>query len=228
MKNLVMKFGMAAMLMAALGLAVSGCTTNAYTGEQQVSKTAGGAATGALVGAGAGALIGGLTGGKNGAATGALIGGASGLVVGGAVGGYLDHQNAELRKQLAGTGVQVQQVGDTIQLVMPSDITFDFNSYKIKQSFYPILDSVAIVLKKYTRTSIQIAGYTDNVGGDAYNQELSEKRASSVGNYLAYQQISPGRINTLGYGKRYPVASNSTSDGRAKNRRVVLTLREIK
>jgi outer membrane protein OmpA-like peptidoglycan-associated protein len=205
---------------------IAGCTTNAYTGEEQVSRTAIGAGSGALVGAGAGAAIGGLVGGSHGAATGALIGGVSGLVAGGAVGGYLDYQNAELQKQLAGTGVQVKKVGNTIQLIMPADITFDFNSSQIKSSFYPVLDSVAIVLKKYNRTNIDVAGYTDNVGSDTYNQSLSEKRAKSVGNYLAYREISTGRIFTEGFGKRYPVATNSTAEGRALNRRVVLTLRE--
>jgi outer membrane protein OmpA-like peptidoglycan-associated protein len=209
-------------------LIIAGCTTNPYTGESQASKTAIGAGSGAAIGAGAGALIGGLTGGGRGAATGALIGGASGLVVGGAVGGYLDYQDAELRKQLAGTGVQVKKVGNTLQLIMPSDITFDFNSYQIKDSFYPVLDSVAIVLKKYNRTNIEIAGYTDNVGSNNYNQNLSEQRARSVGNYLAYREISASRIATEGFGKNNPVATNSTSQGRALNRRVVLTLREVK
>jgi outer membrane protein OmpA-like peptidoglycan-associated protein len=211
-----------------LAIIILGCTTNPYTGEQQVSRTVIGAGSGAAIGAGAGALIGGLVGGSQGAKTGALIGGASGLVAGGAVGGYLDYQEAELRKQLAGTGVQIKKVGDTIQLVMPSDITFDFNSDKMKTSFYNILDSVAIILKKYNKTSIQVSGYTDNIGSDAYNQDLSERRAKSVGNYLAYKGISAGRIFIQGFGKRNPIADNSTEKGRASNRRVVLTLREIK
>lgn len=207
-------------LLGASVLMLSGCTSvNPYTGNQQVSDTTVGAGIGAASGAGIGALLGG--------GRGALIGGAIGAVTGGVIGNSFDQQNEELRQRLVGTGVQVQKVGNSIQLMMASDVTFNFNQADVRSGFYPVLNSVAIVLKKYNNTSITITGYTDNVGGDAYNQGLSEGRARSVGDYLISQGISPNRIFTQGMGKRNPVASNSTPSGRAMNRRVVITLRPL-
>jgi len=201
-------------------LLLSGCqSVNPYTGQQQVSNTATGGAVGALGGAAIGALAGG--------SRGALIGGALGGLTGVVVGSALDKQNEELHRALVGTGVQVQKIGNSIQLIMASDVTFKTNQSDVRSSFYPTLNSVAIVLKKYNNTSITITGFTDNVGSAAYNQELSEKRAESVGSYLVSQSISPNRISTQGRGMRNPIASNATAEGRALNRRVEITLRPI-
>jgi outer membrane protein OmpA-like peptidoglycan-associated protein len=201
-------------------LLLTGCqSVNPYTGQQQVSNTAAGGAVGALGGAAIGALAGG--------SRGALVGGALGGLTGVLVGSTLDKQNEELHRTLAGTGVQVQKSGDSIQLIMASDVTFKTNQADVRSSFYPTLNSVATVLKKYNKTSITITGFTDNVGSSAYNQDLSERRAQSVGQYLIGQGISPNRIYTKGLGMRNPVASNSTAEGRAMNRRVEITLRPI-
>jgi outer membrane protein OmpA-like peptidoglycan-associated protein len=178
-------------------------------------------------GAGLGALGGAAIGVLAGGGRGALIGGAIGALGGGLIGNNLDKQNTELRQRLVGTGVQVNQVGNEVQLVMASDVTFHTNQASINMGFYPTLDSVAIVVKKYNNTSITISGYTDNVGSSAYNQRLSEARAASVGDYLVSRGISPNRIFTQGFGKRYPVASNASPDGRAMNRRVVISLRPL-
>jgi outer membrane protein OmpA-like peptidoglycan-associated protein len=197
---------------------LSGCTTvNPYTGEQQVSRTT----IGTGIGAAGGALIGALAGGGRGALIGAAVGGASGAVIG----NIMDTQEAELRQQLVGTGVQVMKQGDVIQLVMASDVTFRTDSSDINAGFYPALNSVARVFRKYNNTNIVVSGYTDNVGGDAYNQRLSERRAASVGSYLMSQGISPNRVFTQGFGKRNPRASNGTAAGRAQNRRVEITVR---
>lgn len=205
-----------ASLIAALCL--SGCSTvDPYTGERRVNDASVGAGVGAVGGALAGALIGGERG--------ALIGGALGATTGGAIGYSFDKQNDELRKTLVGTGVQVKRVGNSIQLIMASDVTFATDQSAIQSNFYPTLNSVATILRKYPKTSITITGYTDNTGGDAHNQQLSENRARSVGDYLVSQGVSPNRIFTQGMGKRNPVASNATVQGRAFNRRVVITLR---
>jgi outer membrane protein OmpA-like peptidoglycan-associated protein len=210
-------------IFSALGLSVlllSGCSTvNPYTGQAQTSDATVGTGVGALGGAGIGALVGG--------GRGALIGGALGAVTGGLIGRSFDEENEELRQRLVGTGVQVQKQGNSIQLLMASDVTFNTNQADVRSGFYPTLNSVAIVLKKYDRTSITITGYTDNVGGDAYNQTLSENRARSVGDFLMSQGISANRIFTRGMGKRNPIASNGTASGRAMNRRVVITLRPL-
>ena len=121
---------------------------------------------------------------------GALIGGALGAVTGGLIGHRFDQENEELRQTLVGTGVQVQKIGNAIQLIMASDVTFETNHAEVSSNFYPTLHSVAIVLKKYNNNSITVTGYTDNVGGDAYNQQLSERRAGSVGDFLNHYILS--------------------------------------
>lgn len=199
---------------------VTGCTTiNPYTGEQQTSRTT----TGAGVGAVGGALLGGALGGGRGAIFGALAGG----VAGAAVGNSMDRQDAMLRQRLRGTGVQVMRTSDGIQLVLASDVTFSKSSSDIKSSFFKTLESVAIVLHKFNDTNIIISGYTSNTGTAAFNQQLSERRARSVGDYLASQGINRKRIFTQGFGQRYPIASNDTVKGRRLNRRVVITLRQM-
>jgi len=199
---------------------LSGCSsTNPYTGETQTSDATKGTAIGAIGGAAIGALAGG--------GRGALIGGAIGGLGGGLIGNSMDRENAELRSTLEGTGVQVHRQGNSIQLMMASDVTFDTGQASVRSNFYPVLNSVAMVVKKYDKTNIVITGYTDNVGGDAYNQVLSENRAKSVGDYLVSQGVSANRIITEGRGKRDPIASNKTAGGRAINRRVVVTLRPM-
>ncbi|MDF3055511.1 MAG: OmpA family protein, partial [Gammaproteobacteria bacterium] len=94
----------------------------------------------------------------------------------------------------------------------------------IKPGFYPVLNSVSLVLKEYSRTVIRVAGFTDNTGNPNYNQQLSESRALSVATYLQSQGVASGRFSVVGYGQRYPIASNSTAQGRDQNRRVEITL----
>lgn len=215
-------------VIAILIMYLTGCTAvNPYTGEANTSRTAVGTGLGASFGAASGAIIGGMTGGKHGALVGAAIGAGAGGLTGAAIGHSMDRQNAELRQILVGTGVQVQRTGDGVQLLMASDVTFDTDSADIRAEFYNTLNSVAIVLNKYDNTSITINGYTDSTGHAAHNQELSERRAASVGAYLVSQRINHNRIFTKGFGARNPVATNATAQGRALNRRVVITLRPI-
>jgi len=207
-------------LAVAAALAATGCTTvNPYTGEQQTSNVAKGAAIGAVVGAATGAATG-----KGNKGERALIGAAIGASAGGGIGYYMDVQEAKLRQQLQGTGVSVSRVGDQIILNMPSNITFATDSSNLSPSIMPVLDSVILVLKEYDETMVNIAGHTDSTGSDSYNQKLSELRAQSVGNYLARGGVVFNRLVMVGYGESRPVASNSTSAGRAQNRRVEITL----
>jgi outer membrane protein OmpA-like peptidoglycan-associated protein len=199
-----------------------GCTTlNPYTGEKEVSDTAIGTGIGAGVGALAGQLIGGNT-------AGTLIGAGIGAVAGGAIGNYMDRQNDELRQQLVGTGVQVVRSGKDIRLIMPGDITFENDRADIRSNFYNTLNSVAIVLKKFNNTTVKIAGYASSTGTAEHNQELSEARARSVADYFMSRKIDPNRLMAVGYGERYPVASNDTKAGQAKNRRVEITIHQLK
>lgn len=208
-------------LAVALAMGVAGCqTTNPYTGEQQVSKTAAGAGIGALGGAVAGVLIG-----DNREAT--LIGAGIGALAGGAVGNYMDRQEAELRQQLQGTGVSVTRVGNQLVLNMPGNITFATDSADLASNFYPTLNSVALVLKKYNQTYVDIMGHTDSTGSEQYNQELSQRRAGSVAAYLQSQGVEPARLITRGMGEGSPIAGNETAAGRAQNRRVEIVLTPV-
>ncbi len=209
--------------LAGVGIVVTallaGCTTvNPYTRETQTSS----AAKGAGIGAAAGAVVGLLT--KGDKLQNALIGAGVGALAGGGVGYYMDVQEAKLRQKLEGTGVSVTRIGDNITLNMPSSITFATNSADLNAQFYNALGGVAMVLKEYNKTVIEVAGHTDSTGSDQYNQQLSERRASSVANYLVGQGISQQRLLTVGAGETRPVASNDTEAGRAQNRRVEMTI----
>ena len=207
-------------------LALAACTTtNPYTGQSQLSNTAGGTLIGAGGGALAGALIGSATGGD--AGVGALIGAGVGGLAGAGIGSYMDQQEAELRAQLQGTGVSVTRVGQQIILNMPSNITFATDQSSVQPQFNQTLVSVALVLKKFDKTLVDVSGHTDSQGDDAYNLELSRKRAISVATILANQGIVQQRFSITGRGENNPIASNSTEQGRSQNRRVEIQLSPI-
>jgi outer membrane protein OmpA-like peptidoglycan-associated protein len=203
-------------------LLASGCTTiDPYTREEKTSH----ATTGAIVGALGGAVVGAISGDDSRERRNrALIGAGMGALAGGAVGYYMDVQEAKLRQQLEGTGVRVVRNGDNITLVMPSNVTFDVDQDAVKASFYPVLDSVGLVLDEYDKTIIDVVGHTDSTGSRQHNQALSERRADSVSKYLSSQKVAAARIETFGMGETRPLASNSTTQGRQLNRRVELTL----
>ena len=204
-----------------LALVLGGCmSTDPYTGEQKASSTAKGAGIGAVTGA----LVGMAVSSKSDREKGALIGAASGAAIGGGVGFRMDKQEAALRAKLEGTGVRVIREGNNIRLVMPGHLTFEVDRHDVRSQFYGTLESVALVLKEFTKTNIRIGGHTDSTGSDSYNQTLSERRASSVGQFLIAQGVMAGRVSTSGYGKRYPIASNDNAAGRQANRRVELEL----
>jgi outer membrane protein OmpA-like peptidoglycan-associated protein len=197
---------------------MEGCTTDPFTGEQKMSKTAWGSIIGGVGGAAVGAAV------TKDHRKGALIGAGVGALSGGAVGYYMDKQEAQLRQRLQGSGVSVTRQGENIMLNMPGNITFQTNSSDINANFYNVLNSVVLVLKEYNKTLIDVMGHTDSTGSDAINQPLSERRAASVGQYLISQGIDARRVATQGFGKSRPVASNDTPEGRAQNRRVELQL----
>lgn len=211
------------LVLAAASLAIlSGCTSNPYTGEQQVSRTLGGAGLGAGAGALGGLIVGEIAGVDRGNA--ALLGAGIGALAGGSVGVYMDRQEADLRAQLQGTGVSVTRVGDRIILNMPSNITFATDQDQVRSDFYPTLTSVAIVLNRYNQSLVDVAGHTDNVGSAQYNLGLSQRRAASVASYLQSQGVNGNRLNVQGLGLSSPVASNATEQGRAQNRRVEISI----
>ena len=210
------KIGIVATLAVSM---LAGCAS--YTGQtsdpNDPNRTKRGALIGAAIGAAAGLLSGGdATERRQRAMVGAGIGG----LAGGGIGAYQDRQEAELRRQTAGTGIDVSREGDTIKLNLPDGVTFDFNRADLKPQFYSALNNVASTLREYNQTIVEVSGHTDSIGTDAVNQRLSEQRAASVGNYLAGQGVQRERLEIVGFGKTRPVASNDSESGRALNRRV--------
>jgi len=180
-----------------------------------------GTAAGAIAGAGLGTIAGGDD--KRNAAIGAVVGG----IAGAAVGGYMDEQQRKLEEATAGTGIEVDRVGDQIQLTMPSNVTFAINSATIQPGFFKALDDVSATLVQYNDTSVDIIGHASSDGDDAYNMTLSQQRAQSVRSYLISKGTESVRINAIGMGETQPIADNATAEGRAANRRVEILLTPI-
>lgn len=203
----------------AMLLGTSGCITDPDTGEQRISK----AGIGAIGGVVGGYLLGDLVGGRR-DRTEKIVGAGIGGLAGAAIGTYMDRQEQELRARTRGTDVQVIRRGDDLVLNMPSGITFAYDSADVQPQFRPTLDQVAEVLGQYDQTYIDVYGHTDSTGTDAYNQALSERRASAVAGYLGGHGVQQARIGTRGYGETQPIADNATEDGRAANRRVEIKI----
>lgn len=172
-----------------------------------------------------GAAIGGLAGAATGAAAGggkgAVIGGAAGTMAGAIVGNYMEKQKKDLQKV---PGADVKRVGDELVVTFQNPILFDTDSSVLKTGARQMLDDIADVLQKYPDTNVLVKGHTDDTGSETHNQQLSERRAQTVRNYLATRGVGVARLQALGFGESMPVVSNSTSDGRAQNRRVEMQI----
>jgi outer membrane protein OmpA-like peptidoglycan-associated protein len=202
-----------------IALPLSACTTNPETGNKRISKTVIGGAAGAI----GGYLLGDLIGGRR-DRTEKILGAGIGAVAGAGVGYYMDEQEKKLRRQTAGTGIGVTREGDELVLDMPSEVTFAVNSSNLDPNFRTTLDKVASTLTEYEKTYVDVLGHTDSTGSDAYNQTLSEQRASTVASYLSGRGVKQARLATKGYGESQPRASNTTEEGRSQNRRVEIRL----
>jgi outer membrane protein OmpA-like peptidoglycan-associated protein len=195
---------------------MAGCTTvDPVTGEREPNRTG----TGAIIGAIAGAAAGTLAGGDD--RRNAMIGAGIGALAGAAIGNYMDRTYQNLRERLAGTGVGVTRVSESqILLNFPADLTFDFDRDAVKSQFVPTLQNTGNILRDYDQTTVDVYGHADSVGSDSYNQDLSERRAMNVASVLISGGVIRERVLARGYGESRPIASNSTDDGRARNRRV--------
>jgi len=205
-------------LVAAM-LPLSACVTDPTTGKRTISK----AAIGGIGGALGGYLLGDLIGGKR-DRTEKIVGAGIGALAGAGAGYYMDEQEKKLRQQTAGSGVNVIRDGDNLVLDMPSEVTFGVDSANIDAGFRNTLDQVASTLMQYEKTYVDVMGHTDSSGSDAYNQTLSERRASAVADYLAARGVQSARLATRGYGESQPKASNLDPAGRSANRRVEIRL----
>lgn len=178
---------------------------------------------GAIIGAGAGGAIGGVIGNQTGSTTrGAIIGAVVGGVVGGIIGRQMDKQAAELAQNIP--GAKVERVGEGIHVTFESGLLFDFDSDRVRQEAATNLRNLASSLGQYPNTELLIVGHTDSDGPDAYNWNLSERRARSAADYLAAQGVARTRLRTAGRGETEPVASNETDGGRQQNRRVEVAI----
>lgn len=213
-----------------LAALMTGCQAtqrqNATTGEMETNSATKGAIAGVLAGVAVGL------------ATGddakerkkyALRGAAAGGLIGAGTGYYMDQQEEALRLKLANSGVQVRRIGENeLQLVMENGIGFSSGSYSLSSNIYSTLNGIALILVEYPDTRLDIIGHTDSSGSDATNQKLSEQRAQSVANYLIRQNVASGRVASKGFGERFPICTNSTSQGKACNRRVEINILSLK
>lgn len=186
---------------------------------------------GVVFGAAAGALLGAVAYSPN-RTKGVLVGAIGGALAGGAVGAYMDKQKKDLEKNLAHE-IKLKQArvdelpNHVVRVTMTSDTGFNTNSTDIKSGFHSTLDKVADVVVRYGKTSLTVAGHTDDVGSAQYNQGLSERRAHAVAEYLESKKVNPVRLATVGKGESSPIASNSTEGGRAENRRVEIYVEPV-
>ncbi|MEJ7767804.1 MAG: OmpA family protein [Chitinophagaceae bacterium] len=182
---------------------------------KSLNKTQKGAAIGTAGGGVIGAVIGRASGNT---ALGAIIGASVGGVTGAVIGNKMDKQAEEIKKEVP--GVKVERVGEGIVVEFNSKILFGFDRADLSSTAERNLDDLGKVLLKYPDTNIEIQGHTDNQGKDTYNQNLSNKRASSVAAYLATRNIPATRITTKGLGESAPKYNNDDETGRTENRRV--------
>lgn len=197
-------------------LVFAGCATQR---EVAGKKTAAGAGIGAATGALAGAVIGHQTGSRT---KGAVIGGVAGAAVGTAIGYQLDKQAKELEQI---PNMEVARQEDSLLVTMSEAILFDVNSAALKPQAQSVLTQTADVMVRYPESDILVKGHTDSTGSEVYNQELSERRAKSVQNFLIAKGVASQRITAIGFGKTLPVATNDTLEGREKNRRVEIEIK---
>lgn len=204
---------------SALSVALVGCAAD---DPNRRAKT--GAAIGALVGAVAGHQIDGDKG--------RYIGAAVGAIAGGAVGNYMDKQQAALEQELAAEAARkelriTRLAGDALKIGVASDASFGFDRSDLTSNAQATFGKIAEVLKDYDKTVIHVVGHTDSVGKESYNQDLSQRRASTVSSFITQGGVVYDRVRTEGRGEREPIASNETEAGRAQNRRVDIVIKAI-
>ncbi|AXO62620.1 Outer membrane porin F precursor [Pseudomonas oleovorans subsp. oleovorans] len=170
------------------------------------------------------AAVGGVGGAALGAIESSTWAGGGALVGAGMAAAYCWVHGAEAQQVVVVEEVVVEEVAvaepaEAVRVEL--DVKFDFDKAEVKQESYGDIKALADFMKQYPQTSTVVEGHTDSVGSDAYNQGLSERRASAVRDVLVNQYgVESSRVQAVGYGESRPVADNATADGRAINRRV--------
>lgn len=200
---------------ALFALVATGCKTATKSQKGAVIGAAGGSVVGAVIGKAAGNT-----------AAGAIIGAAVGGVAGGVIGHKMDKQAEEMKKVL--DDAEVRREGEGIVINFKEKVLFGYDQAVLGGNAQANLDKLVTILNKYPDTNIEIIGHTDSIGSESYNQALSERRANAVVSYLQNHGISSSRLTAIGKGETDPIATNSTDEGRAQNRRVefVITANE--
>ncbi len=202
-------------------IALTACTDPSVQTNDPRQRTKEGAAVGGVLGALAGLATGGDSGER---ARGALIGGVVGAGIGAAAGYNLDKQAAELQRDFSSDRIQIINNGNSLIVRMPQDILFAVDSASVNTALQSDLRVLAQSLQRYPASTVQVVGHTDNTGSASYNQDLSVRRANSVASVLMGAGVPGGRISATGQGENAPIASNLTTEGRARNRRVDITI----
>lgn len=194
-----------------------------FSGCASMNKTQKGAIIGTAAGGAMGAVVGKATGNT---ALGAVVGAAVGGTAGAIIGHKMDKQAEEIKATVP--DAQVIRVGEGIVVEFSSNVLFAFGKSSLSNEAKTNLDKLVIVLNNYSDTDIEVQGHTDSKGSEAFNQTLSEQRASVVSQYLISKSIASRRISIKGFGELLPKYLNDTEEGRDKNRRVefVLTANE--
>lgn len=178
---------------------------------------------GAIIGGAAGGVVGGVIGNQTGStARGAIIGAVVGGAVGAVIGHQMDQQAKEIQQDIP--GATVARVGEGIAVTFASGLLYDFDSDVVRTDAAQNLRSLAASLNKYPNTDLLIVGHTDAVGTSAYNQTLSERRATAAQNFLAAAGVSSARLRAVGRGETEPISGNDTEAGRQLNRRVEIAI----
>ena len=197
-------------------MAILGCVS----ADDPNRRTKQGAAVGAAAGAVAGAVVGNQSGNPR---TGAAVGAAVGAGVGAAIGHKMDKQQQELERI---EGIDVTRTAeDELNVVVRNEILFDHDSAALRSASRASLQEMAGVFSRYPETRITVAGHADSTGPDAYNHDLSHRRARAVRDYLADQGVAASRIEAIGSGETQQRATNDTPEGRQLNRRVEIRVK---
>lgn len=133
---------------------------------------------------------------------------------------FVSRAEIDLRRQTAGTGVDVIRSGERILLRVPANLTFDSGKADIKPQAYSTLTEIALTLKRFDQSLVDVLGHTDSTGAEPTNLTLSQRRADAVAAYLRNRGVGAGRIAAKGFGEAHPIADNGNDEGRAANRRV--------
>ena len=205
--SIMKKLKMSLIMILSAVLILSGCASWNKTQKGAVVGTAAGGAMGAVIGRASGNT-----------ALGAIIGAAVGGGAGAVIGHQMDKQAEEIKNTVP--DAKVERIGEGIVVEFSSNVLFAFDKSSLSYDAKTNLDKLVTVLNNYHDTDIELQGHTDSKGSKAYNQSLSERRATAVSGYLTGKSITASRLTIKGFGETAPKYDNKTEESRAQNRRV--------